>query len=1200
MKKLLFIIIALPVFAFGQSADQNYVKTTIYRGPASSNPAHSVTYYDGLGRPIQQIVHNQSGTGEDIVTHIEYDGFGRQAKEYLPIINGQTLNYHNVDAGIILLYYSTPALPTIEATTNPYSEKLFENSPLNRVLKQAAPGNPWAMGQGHEVRFDYQTNIVGEVRLFKAITTFDSYSKLYAPNFSDEYNYDKNQLYKTVTKDENWTSGNNNTTEEFKDTEGHIVLKRTYNQGTAHDTYYVYDEYGNLTYVLPPMVNTNTGLNQSILDDLCYQYKYDSRNRLAEKKLPGKQWEYIVYNSQDKPVATGPAMNPFGGPEEGWLVTKYDAFGRVIYTGWIVADHFDEKRRSFQDEMDNAGANWAEQFDSNSFITIDNFVVNYTNNVYPNDITILTVNYYDSYSYKYAPAYLPLIVETQEVLTDVKGLPTGNWVRVLETPGIAIGDLTYTLYDQKARPIRNHTTNYLGGFTQADTKLDFMGKAIHTSTTHKRVDSSDLLTVRDEYLYTAEDRVSQHAHKINNSATENITANTYDALGLLIRKNVGGMPDTPLQKVDLKYNIRGWLKQINDVGNLTQGSDPKDLFAFKINYNESITNNVGGTIVPLYNGNIAETNWRSSTDNVLRRYGYTYDNLNRLTNAVYQKPNNAVPVTNMYNELMDYDKNGNILSLKRNGDYDSDIYGAVQIDDQHYYYDHDKKNQLMKVSDITNSPKGFKDDSTGYNDTTDDYAYDDNGNMISDENKGITSIVYNHLNLPIQINFGTANKIEYLYDATGQKQRKVVTEGTDISSTDYLDGFQYMNDKLSFFPHAEGYVNATFCAECQTGHQTVFNYVYQYKDHLGNIRLSYGLNHQGEGGMVKILEENHYYPFGLKHSKYNTGQNKYDINEEDPEQVILKTVPAGEQLLNKYKYNGKEYQDELGLNMYDYGARNYDPALGRWFGLDYLSEKHFNFSPYVYTANNPVLFVDYDGNDYGVEVNKANQTITVKATYLVSSKNEKAFNKNGKDAYNNKSGQMVFVPGGVSALKNGNSTAYKINFDLKTQVSDGPQGANSVIKNNDTTGTLNAFDSQSFPYYGMKSDNGVTTNDQVTVRDNRVGSDTTTHEVGHSLGAAHADDGDGGSLPIQGAKVDTDLVAEILAGAGIGGNNIQRNADGGAHPAAGDATMLNGSTNQGLETGEVITLRKYNRIMNRLAKIALREGKRSKKDHSQE
>ncbi|MDK2773136.1 MAG: RHS repeat-associated core domain-containing protein, partial [Flavobacterium sp.] len=139
------------------------------------------------------------------------------------------------------------------------------------------------------------------------------------------------------------------------------------------------------------------------------------------------------------------------------------------------------------------------------------------------------------------------------------------------------------------------------------------------------------------------------------------------------------------------------------------------------------------------------------------------------------------------------------------------------------------------------------------------------------------------------------------------------------------------------------------------------DYVFNYTDHLGNIRLSYGLDKSTN--TVKIIEENHYYPFGLKHTNYNSdiytyiktssGETGLKIIKPSPS---IKVVPT-----YKYKYNGKEYQDELGLNMYDYGARNYDPALGRWMNIDPLAEKYNNVSPYAYAVNNPVFFIDPDG-----------------------------------------------------------------------------------------------------------------------------------------------------------------------------------------------------------------------------------------------
>jgi len=175
------------------------------------------------------------------------------------------------------------------------------------MLEQAAPGTDWGLNNSvkHTLRMDYQTNTANEVKLLKATSNFSS-NTISLVNGSGTVFYPANALFKTITKDENWNVADavNNTTEEFKDKEGRVVLKRTYDAGVAHDTYYVYDQYGNLTYVIPP--KADGAISIIVLEDLCYQYKYDERNRLVEKKLPGKQWEFIVYDKLDRIVATGP------------------------------------------------------------------------------------------------------------------------------------------------------------------------------------------------------------------------------------------------------------------------------------------------------------------------------------------------------------------------------------------------------------------------------------------------------------------------------------------------------------------------------------------------------------------------------------------------------------------------------------------------------------------------------------------------------------------------------------------------------------------------------------------------------------------------------------------------------------------------------------------------------------------------------
>lgn len=944
MKKILSLLVLLPIMVVGQT--ENYIKNTTYKIPTATSIAtptttqanQNITYFDGLGRPIQQIAYQQSESGKDIVTPIEYDGFGRQTKDYLPYVP---------NAAASLNYKSSALMDVLNfpqySGQNPFSEKLLEFSPLNRVLKQAAPGTDWALNSGHEIKLDYQTNTTADaVKLFAVTAYWDVAKGLYdIPASLTPADYLEFQLYKTITFDENTVaapSESNGSTIEFKDKEGRVVLKRNYESGVKHDTYYVYDQYGNLTFVMPPLVNATTTISNTILNDLCYQYKYDYRNRLVEKKLPGKQWEFIVYDKLDRVVAAGPAFSPFNDSSlgaVGWMITKYDAFSRPVYTGWYTATVTTTTRASLQNDQNNLTTTNFET-KSNSG-TIDSITAFYTNTVAPTSFKLLTVNYYDDYVFPNIP-FIPTNVEGQNVLSSTKGMPTGSWVRALTSTTATAGETTTTFYDTKARPIRTYLTNYVGGYTYTDTVLDFSGVPQYIKTFHKRLASNVELKTTEVFTYSPQGRLLTQTHQVNALPVQLLASNSYDELGQLISKNVGNTSATPLQKVDYAYNIRGWLTGINNdlTNNLILNTSEKDLFAFKINYNtvENCFNYAGTT---LYNGNISETYWRSASDNTQRKYGYKYDILNRLRASIYQKPGLTAAqtqVTNAYDENITYDKNGNITSLNRKGNGDPQV-GAMLIDDLTYVYSSSTSNQLLKVTD---SPNG--NDAQGFIDAnkTNDYTYDANGNLKTDANKNITAIVYNHLNLPTTITFGSTGSITYIYNAIGQKVEKQLytsSQGSIPVISYYCGEFQYVFrenyadyvTKLQFITTSEGYVKHT---------AGVYSYVFNYTDHLGNVRLSYGLN----ANVLTIFEENNYYPFGLKHKGYNSNNLQPSY---------------------KYKYNGKELQDELGLNMYDYGARNYDPALGRWMNIDPLAEEGRRWSPYNYAMDNPVYFLDPDG-----------------------------------------------------------------------------------------------------------------------------------------------------------------------------------------------------------------------------------------------
>ncbi|MFL9845533.1 DUF6443 domain-containing protein [Flavobacterium rhizosphaerae] len=988
MKKLLYTFLLYPVLLLGQTPTQNYVKTLVYHSEsASSNPSKanaSVTYYDGLGRPIQQVANKQSGTGKDIITHIEYDAFGRQSRDYLPFVaSTEDMTFNSSAQANAVSFYSTSAF---QNTTNPYSEKFFDASPINRVMKQSAPGTPW-LGNAdndndHTVKHAYLSNTDEDaVKKLKA-NAGEPADGVYGTTFINEGYYPGGELYKNIIQDENKNSaiyiGNGgmqnklNTVEEYTDDEGRLILKRTFFSAVdtfgmsgvgSMDTYYIYDQYGNLSYVLPPKALGSI----TNADKLSYQYKYDYKNRLVEKKLPGKAWEFIVYDQLDRVVATGPALNPWGvttGAASGWLFTQYDALGRVAYSGWVPEPlAFTSGRRNTLQSY-----NYPTAVPSTNATTIDGVTVYYTNpGTTPANIKaslkLLTVNYYDDYRFLNAqtkPTSTTLVEDVNVWLTP-KGLATGNWTRALEGYSIANGESTYTFYDsKKARMVRTRTTNYLGGYTQVDNKLEFNGRVQYTKTKHKRTADTNTadttVTTQEDFTYTSQERLLSHTHTIEGQNPQLLAYNAYNSIGQLISKKVGNNINSPLQIVDYAYNIRGWLTGINNINNLAAANvgnlQPQDLFAFSINYNGTIQQNMNGAITPLYNGSIAETTWRTASDNISRRYGYKYDQVNRLLDAYYQIPASTVPVRNSYNEHLKYDGNGNITSLVRNGGTDSATL-VNEIDNLAYTYD---GNMLTKVSDSSGNTAGFSDiDQSG----APDYTYDDYANMKTDKNKSITSITYNHLNLPVVVTISGSTPatnngtISYLYNAAGVKLRKTVTPNVDTAMvTDYLSAYQYENGILEFFPVSEGYVKTTIVSgSCN------YNYVFHYKDHLGNNRISYTID--PADNVLKIIEENHYYPFGLKHEGYSANQQIITRGITIP--IVIVPVVNTLDATYKYKYNGKELQDELGLNMYDYGARNYDPAIGRWMNIDPLAEVSRRWSPYNYCYDNPIRFVDPDG-----------------------------------------------------------------------------------------------------------------------------------------------------------------------------------------------------------------------------------------------
>ena len=330
--------------------------------------------------------------------------------------------------------------------------------------------------------------------------------------------------------------------------------------------------------------------------------------------------------------------------------------------------------------------------------------------------------------------------------------------------------------------------------------------------------------------------------------------------------------------------------------------------------------------------------------------------MSRLTAAGYLENGK---LNNHFSTSYKYDIMGNILTLRREGLLDSGDYGT--IDDLTCSYE---GNQVVKIDDAADESPNYS-GAMHFRDAANEeteYTYDANGNMLTDSNKGITSIDYNVLDLPqciktkprIIFKESTGNAIYYTYSADGTKLRATYMEadsrtmpykpnalynnntGINIktsgmvtpsvkpleSNYHYCSNLVYNNDRLSAILFDGGY------ASVDEGEGIVMHFY--VKDYLGSNRLVV----DGNGN---IEEVNHYYPFGaLMGDRCGVSRNKY-------------------------KYIGKELDTMYGWNMQDHEARWYDPVVGRWMATDPLQEKYESVSSYCYTANNPIRFVDTDG-----------------------------------------------------------------------------------------------------------------------------------------------------------------------------------------------------------------------------------------------
>ena len=557
----------------------------------------------------------------------------------------------------------------------------------------------------------------------------------------------------------------------------------------------------------------------------------------------------------------------------------------------------------------------------------------------------------------------------------------------------------------------------------------------------------------------------------------------YNELGQLMLKKLHMANDASyVQDIDYRYDIRGWLKSINNMTDTTF----RKLYAQNLNYN--------------YNGNISSMNWKNTmlradgwvNPTNKQSYSFTYDGLNRLDMATYSEatPSGQVVNANFFDEDPGYDLNGNITTLVRKGN--TAALGSLPtmvkdiIDNLVYSY----KPNSNQIDSITDGISGLLGHNKHYINNPENplYTYDANGNAKFIPNKN-SNITYNYLNLPDSVTIAGQGTITYLYDAAGNKLKKAFG-----SVNSFYQGSVLKTDDQTIVQTGEG----------RAVKYGVEDWIYEYdlKDHLGNTRISFGVSplkfipNTTRKNLFQYkanpLQYKDYYPFGMEMADHSSSTTA-----------------------TKYLYNGKELQDDGGLDMYDYGARFYDPTIGRFSTMDPLADKFPSMTSYQYASNNPVVCIDLDGMEGYKTTTKEVQTGTTNVKFTIDFKVVNSSSASNSDVRKWAEAAKNQIETSFSGFDRSTNTNYSatanLNFDDQSD-----KGKDFLLKyvdkvvftdekgriRTDANGYANEIGNPNKNQFQVLIPGMSATNWSEKVTD-KTAPGTAAHELGHGLGLRH-------------------------------------------------------------------------------------------------
>ena len=917
-------------------ASANSITTRTMLSSDGSEYDETVSYCDGLGRPTLTLSSGASPEGGDIARLTQYDMTGRQWRQWLP----------GISAGGYVLPSAIDYSAAYPGETAPYAETRYDGTPFDRPGMEYGPGAAWRASES-AVSHTYMLNGSGTAHSVMRYTVSDTPDEA-ALTVRSQGRYGNHELTVHELTDED---GRRHL--EFSDIRGRMLLDRAdMADGTFADTYYIYDTYGNLTVVLSPeasdrMAYTGGVWNAETAEELClwaYVYHYDRRGRMTSKRLPGGERTEYAYDATDRCVLwRDGALRGHGL----WHFDIADAFGRPCLSGICSGLSYASGSAGTARAVRTAGGDPALMGYAVPDVTVT-------------DAQVLTATYYDDYSFlgQYGfPADDRLGFETAADYGDrygnVRGQMTGTATALPTEAGADTLTYVYSAvyYDSRDHVVQSVATNHLGGTDRTLTAYDFGGRAVRTEARHTSAPAADTAQIVQQWerTYDRQSRLLTERHRMGRTGDwMTLTENVYDAVGRLRAESFG----TAITR-EYAYDVRSRITKI------TSGY-----------YRQTLGYTPGGNVA-------AMSWWAFGPYETERKYVYTYDALSRLTSARYTDGDG---MAGLFDTEYAYDLNGNINRLWRNGVYDRTPRGIQYgpIDDLTLEYD---GNRLVRVADACAGP--FYQGAYHFADGADEaveYTYDAAGNTVSDLNRGITAMVYDDNSRPRRVEFADGSQTLYLYDASGLKRRTVhrvaslpVTQpGAEDASaptefvesvTDYCGGIVYEDSVLTRINLAGGYLRI---ADNSGNKLAKPEYHFYHRDHLGNNRMDL------DGTTGGVHQITHYYPYGMP-------------------------MDCGYiQGYQRWLFGDKEFDRTSGLDLYDFEARAYDPALGRFRQPDPLAESYRPLSPYLYCAANPLANVDptgestyvVNGDDgqYSVIYGKLNED---KNIYLCEQKGDK-------------------------------------------------------------------------------------------------------------------------------------------------------------------------------------------------------------------